>query len=360
MDDDCPAPDSRIYGAAEYILWWLRGATVPPLATAGSTTDPGIAGAFGQPSTVTVLGGGNSQTGGNSGGRFTLGAWLDPERLFAVEGDFFFLGQRTSSSAVASDGNINGTAVLARPFIQEGLLLPNAQMIALPGQAGAIALEQHTRFFGAEANLRAVAWEESGFRLDFLAGFRFLALDDSLAVGSAQVDVTGFNPLSSAASVDSFAARNRFYGGQFGATLEVNRGNWILTGTSKFAFGGTTETVTIDGGSVSVVGGVPGVSHTGLLAQPTNIGQFERTEFAFVPELGLSVGYRFTSRLTGYMGYTLIYDTSVVRAPSQINLVSAIPPTNGGPVPGQTQPAFHFASTDLWAQGLTFGLAFQY
>jgi hypothetical protein len=358
--DGCPPPSSRVYGSVEYILWWMRGVNLPPLATQGNILDPGIAGALGQPNTLVVIGDTNSQTGANSGGRFTLGGWLDSERLVGLEGDFFFLAQRRSSAGAASDGNLNGTAVLARPFIQEGLLLPNAQQIALPGQSGFIALEQQTRLFGAEANLRAVAWEEPGFRLDLLAGFRFLALDDSLIVGSAFTDLTGFAAISSAASFDSFSVRNRFYGGQLGATAEFHQGNWLVAGTAKFALGGTAQSVTINGGTLTTAAGATTASATGLLAQPTNINHYDRGAFAFVPELGIAAGYRLTERLSAYAGYTLLYDTNVVRAANQINLV-ANTPTLAGPLPaGQMQPAFQFHSTDFWAQGLTFGLAYRY
>src|SRR5947209_20342763 len=49
-------PGLRIWGTAEYLLWWVRRGNVPPLVVTGSATDP-FPGALEQPGTRVLFGG---------------------------------------------------------------------------------------------------------------------------------------------------------------------------------------------------------------------------------------------------------------------------------------------------------------
>src|SRR5438132_527200 len=68
-------PPGRFWVSAEYLYWWTKGMHVPPLVTAGSATDT-IPGALGQPGTRVLLGG-DIDSEGHSGARFSAGFWLN-------------------------------------------------------------------------------------------------------------------------------------------------------------------------------------------------------------------------------------------------------------------------------------------
>ena len=117
------------------------------------------------------------------------------------------------------------------------------------------------------------------------------------------------------------------------------------------------QIVLIDGVTSSTASGT---QRGGLLALPTNIGRYSRDSFAIVPELGLKVGYNFTDRLRGFVGYDVLYASNVVRPGDQVDTFvnsSFLPP---GPGVGAPLPRFQFRQTDFWAQGVSFGLEWRY
>src|SRR5207237_3203376 len=73
-DDGWKAPvwGSSFWAEADYLMWWYRGGSLPPLVTAGSPTDP-IPAALGQPGTVVLFGGGRAEPEWVPGGRLRLG-----------------------------------------------------------------------------------------------------------------------------------------------------------------------------------------------------------------------------------------------------------------------------------------------
>src|SRR5260370_218839 len=61
-------PNNRWYVSAEYLLWWFKGQSVPPLVTSGSLGDT-IPGALGAAGTEILFGGRDMENGAHSGGR---------------------------------------------------------------------------------------------------------------------------------------------------------------------------------------------------------------------------------------------------------------------------------------------------
>jgi hypothetical protein len=181
--------------------------------------------------------------------------------------------------------------------------------------------------------------------LDLIAGFRALGLDDDFDLSANRTVAVGDTMIQQAAH-DTFAARNRFYGGQIGAEGEWHCGRWSLGVTSKLALGNTSEKVHIAGGSS--INGIP--TSGGIFAQSTNSNAFHRDRFSLVPEFGVKLGYQLTDCLRATVGYNFIYWTDVARAANQIDPVLV----------GTGRPAFSFRSSDFWAQGLTVGLELRY
>src|SRR5262249_28784157 len=144
--------------------------------------------------------------------------------------------------------------------------------------------------------------------------------------------------------------------------------------TTKVALGRTYETVAVAGGQSFVIGTPAGMTMGsypfGLLTQPSNIGRRTHNDFAVVPEVGFNVGYQLTQHLKLFCGYNFLYWSRVVRAADQIDTVLDVetrpnpatgsPPFPIGPRQGmvQTRPVVPFRETDLWAQGINFGLQF--
>ena len=117
---------------------------------------------------------------------------------------------------------------------------------------------------------------------------------------------------------------------------------------SDLTVGGSTITTLPDGRSGTFVGG--------LLAQETNIGKYQRNQFAVLPELGVTVGYNLTCQLRATLGYTFIYWNNVLRAGDQIDSsLSQLPPE---PPTGTHEPAALMKTTDFSAQGLRAGVDF--
>jgi hypothetical protein len=103
---------------------------------------------------------------------------------------------------------------------------------------------------------------------------------------------------------------------------------------------------------------VSGTFEGGLLAQTTNIGTYEQNTFSIMPELGVTLSYDITCRLRASVGYTFLYWNNVARPGDQIDRnLAQLPPEP--PVPGGG-PAFAFRTTDFWAQGMNFGLAYTF
>src|SRR5205814_2326867 len=135
---------------------------------------------------------------------------------------------------------------------------------------------------------------------------------------------------------------NRFYGGQVGANAEVRRGRLSLEGRAKVALGVTNQTIDVNGfQTITTPAGVTSQFTGGLPALPTNIGHFTQNRFSVVPDVGVRVGYYLSDNVRVYVGYDLLYWSSVVRPGDQIDLVinaSQIPNFLPAGTPAPTPP----------------------
>ncbi len=358
-------PLDRLYGSAEYLLWTIKGSRFPPLVTTGLVQGGGVGGNLGGPGTFVLFGGSTADNEERSGGRFTLGYWLDDCQIYGLEGSYFFLGQRS----IGFNANSNTIPVLARPFFNVNAGMEDREVVAAPGLAtGSVGVSSSSRLWGWEANLRRNVCCGCCYRLDLLTGFRYLELDEGLRVTEdVQVLPNAPSPLAGDHFdvSDSFDTRNRFYGGQIGAAAEIRRGRWALGWNGKVALGDVRQVVNIEGSQLLVTpqGGVQRFQG-GLLALPSNIGEVTRDRFAVVPETGINLSYQVTPRLRLFVGYTFLYFSNVVRPGDQIDRaldVAQIPNVPSPPPPaGLIHPAVLFKSTDFWAQGVNFGVEFRY
>jgi hypothetical protein len=203
--------------------------------------------------------------------------------------------------------------------------------------------------------------------LPALGGFRFLRLEDEVTSGEQfqlSPTVPGFGG-NRVRLQDQFRTVNSFYGGQLGLEAGVQLGLLTIDFRGKIGLGqmhqvafvnGVTDVLRPDGSTFGF--------QAGLFALRSNLGRDQQDDLAFIPEVGLNVGLQLTRRLSLYAGYSFLWVSTVARAGEQMDPVvnvTQFPIRSGdGPLVGPARPAFNFAGTDFWAQGLDFGLELRY
>jgi len=354
-----PAPMSRWYASAEYLLWWLKGYEAPPLVSVGPVAGQGI---LGTPGTAAVFPDGDLENNPQSGGRFSLGYWLSPK--WAVEMSAFFIAPREGSYSANSAQYPN--SILGRPFFSVNQNAEFVEQIGNPGvYAGSIDIRYKTSLFGAELNLRRHLYQTCTTKIDLLVGLRYMYLKDDLQItenvqGLAQAP--RFFVGQQRSLVDNFETSNTFYGGQIGVAFERNWGRWTLTAQAKLAVGQTAMKSDISGG---VTGGTP-TQPGGLLALNSNIGSVQDNKLSYIPEINLNLGYDVTPSLRIFAGYSFLYWSHVARPGNQIDRSLdeyRIPDFTLGrnpPVTSETRPVHTVRNETFYAHGINVGLLYRW
>jgi hypothetical protein len=405
---------SRAYAHGEYLLWWIDGMDVPPLVT--TSTDPDDGGVLPNPglddnqSTVILYGADPILEDPRSGFRVLLGVWLDECNKQAIEGDYLFTGELEETFFASGE---DGDPIISRPFFDffppgpPANLPPqeNAEEVSSEDLDGSVTVNSTSSFQGAGIRLRhnlcrsgcpdigCGSCVDCGMGVDcglgvgcgagvgcgscvgggdyryvdFISGFRWYSLDESLSVTEDLiVDVeapgdTSFNG-TRIVVMDSFETDNDFYGGELGFDWGIERGRYSVNLLSKIAIGNNSQRVSINGSTQTFPPGVdppPAAEEGGLLALSSNIGDYERDRFSMIPELNVNVGYKLTQRLKLRVGYTILYWTNVLRPGDQINRQ-----INSTLLAGETpslpplSPLFEFNETNALVQGLNVGAEF--
>jgi hypothetical protein len=363
--DNTPAflRGDRFRFSAEYLMWWTNGYSVPPLLTTGPTASNGIPG---NPGVSTLFGNQDINNGFSSGLRTGFEWWFGPCQLWAFDGHFFFLAQNGQSANFGASG---GSPLLARPFFDLNAGAPSAELVAFPGFfSGGVNISSTTSLWGADINLRRKLCEGCNTYFDGMFGYRFLNLDEQIGITEQSAQLPPVNPalgVLSGTAFDRFRTTNQFSGGQLGAVLGCNKGNWSFEMRSTVALGETSSIVTINGGqSIVSTGGIASSTPGGLLALDSNSGRFSRNLFAVVPELNLNIGYNVCQCCRIYVGYDLLYWSAVLRPGNQIDPyldVNRIPNFPGSStVLASPHPIVPLSSRDFVAQGINFGLMFHW
>jgi hypothetical protein len=379
----------QFWASADYLLWWVKKAPLPPVVTTGAfdpnTFVPGVTpspGAIGTADTVFLRGGRGIDLGTFSGLQARSGYWFDDRRTVGVEAGAFLLERRSSSYTATSDAN--GVPLIKVPFfdtfggqeVGANVSFANDAANFFGGLAGSVSVVNTLRFWGADAAAAFNVYDNKIVRVDALVGLRYLDLDESVRV--LQTATPFGQPLlasflgndipvgATLTSQDNYHTRNQFYGGTVGGRVYVQVFEELgVSLLSRVGLGVTEQRSAVGGLSTLVMPGVPTMTaQGGTLALPSNSGIRRGSDFAVVPEVNLNVHYQVTSYLTATVGYNYLYWSSVVRPGDQIdhNVDSRQIPTGQNFVPGvaATSPATQFRRTDFWANGVNFGLAFQF
>jgi hypothetical protein len=340
----------QLYGRVEYLMWFLKGADMPPLVTGGRT------GVLGAPGTRVLFGGSDVRQGLRSGARFTGGYWFDPERTVAVEASLFFLGRQDVNYYMSSAGRSGG--LLARPFFDLNTRSSAVRLLASPGErAGAVQVGLDTCLWGKDVSLVANYCDLPGFRFNVLAGARFVELEEDLRIQDATVTLAA--PRTSSASSDQILTNQKFFGPQVGAAFEWRFCRWMLEGSAKVGLGVYHQQADVTGLTLNAADGGFTARPGGLLALPSNSGNHERTRFGMVTDLGMNLGYQLTDNIRIFAGYNFLLMPASLRAGSQIDPVINTTQFNGR-LQGAARPAYVFRTSNFMAHGTNFGLEFRY
>jgi hypothetical protein len=394
------------WGGVEALGWWERKQPLPAnLVTTGLPTDA-RPGALGQRNTLVVPGAADMDFGIFAGLRLFGGAWVDPHGILGLDASGFVLEQRSDKFGVSSTPD--GNPLLGLRHLDPGRPREDAFVISAPlapgttagPVSGGVTIRSDSQLWGGDANvLHAFFWSRD-FRLVGLAGFRYLELDENLAIltqraarGSSMVTFLGksFAAPASEQTDDEFHGRNEFFGGQLGLRGEYFCDHFFLVASTKLALGETYEVLDVVGISTLapppvavsmprqppvLPGGIPATPRPhlrrvtpqtvagGLYALGTNSGHFANPAFGVAPEGQLQAGVLLTRWMRVTAGCDVLYWSRVFRPGDQVDLT-----VNRQQVPTDPKYKADTAATSprplanpsaFWAEGVTLGLEFNF
>lgn len=353
----------------DYLLWFIR--TMPsgalPLVTASTTGPRGAIGG----TTSTVFGAQDIQLNPSSGGRFDLEYWWPRNRRIGSEFIGTVLEARTQTFIAGF-----GTQMVARPVIDGTTGVPTSLTIAAPGYArGGVQIDASSQLWGFEYNGKYKFWCDENKEVQFLAGFRYLELAESLAIAQRSIFVAGVGsffygvPFANPTEIDVadvFETRNQYYLGQLGLLGKWRHNRWTASLAGKIGIGGAHETLVINGNStlIQTPTSAPNTVPGGLLALSGNIGRYHGDPFVWVPEAAFQIGYRFFNHTELFLGYQFTYISQVLRPADQIDFAvspNQVPTSSSFGFPGGVNhPTTILKQADFWVQGINFGLRITY
>lgn len=363
-------PKPRFWGGLEYMnMWENNGPMDIPLVTQNS--DFTALGALGETGTHIIYGNGSGRDinyGSISGGRVTLGGWIDEDNLFGLEFSGFLLEKKYTNFETSSPGG--EFPIVAVPYhatqpVNEQTAV-SGNSLFLTNNPTNISVNTSSQLWSAELNLVYNLATISRYPLQALAGFRYMSLEETLSLNNTIFDTSGLTPSNGVTSfTDDFQTQNNFYGFQLGLRSKSVAPNGItLDVTAKVALGENAEVIDITGNTM-ITNDALGIGvetlNSGIFAQPTNAGSFNRNTFAVLPEVQIKVGYMITPNVHPYIGYDVMYLNKVVRPGEQINnninstespaLSDGATSVTGSFSPGKPT----FKNTNFWIQGVVVG-----
>lgn len=361
---------TRLWFQAEYLLWWIRPGSLPPIA--GTAPTSLVATGMLPPDAIEPLFGGfgnNLDYHEQSGLRLSLGGWLDCNQEWGLDASYFQLEQKTAGGTFSSSGDPVIGPVFFDPNTNTRNLilssLPNFTSGPLAGlpRTAVIEASANNRLWGAEANVRKqIGSVFFADHLDFLVGFRHLQFGEGVGIVTDSVSGPGSVEPTTLHIEDHLGVLNQFYGPQIGLASHTQVGKWSFDAIGKLALGDMHEISNING-STLLTTPTTIASNTGVLAEPTNIGRPTRDRFSVVPELTFNVGYQVIENVRVTMGYNFLYISSLMRAGDLVDGVDARQVrslSTFDPTAQVVHPQFQQHDSRFWAQGLNFGIEVRY
>jgi hypothetical protein len=336
---------------------------VPPLVTTSPAGTPRAqAGVLGADGTTILYGSDRINADAHFGGRFGLG-YMNPDASWPIgfEGNFFQLAT-TTTHFTSPDGD----TIVARPFFDPSAGRQDALLVNFPGAlSGSTQINTTSWLLGAEALVRENFYLSPRFRIDGLAGYRFLNLREQLHITDniTSIDPASTVPVGTSVLVnDNFESINYFNGAEVGLAAIWGSGPLSVEGIVKLAVGGTNHRLSINGFTTTtpVGGAAPTITVGGLLTQPSNIGRSNGSDWGVVPEGALNVRWDLNTHIRFTAGYTFLWWDSVVRPGDQIDTVVNRTGLSGATPTGEVRPVLQTTTSGIWVQGIQVGLTYSF
>jgi hypothetical protein len=343
----------------EYLYWYPRKSSLPPLVTQGNTAQatPGV---LSDPRNRILLQNNQLEDDQLQGLRLTFGIGLDASNQWSFLFSAFSLEEGGKTLGFGIPANQTTSVVLARPFFNTATGTEDAVVFASTGSlAGALQVSQKRRFYGGDMDLRYEYLCSDLTRIHLITGIKLLFLEESLNFGVA---TNNLNSGVQTLQAESLAAKNRFYGGNVGASWEQRLGPVFFLTTAKVAVGAVDVNPTFSAYTLTAnpSGTMTLAQGQGLFVSPATAGTSRTTKFAVAPELNFKVGFDFNEYVRLSVGYTFVGLTGVARSGDLIN-------RNLDPAaltrPAQVRdPAVqaNVPTSMFWAQGLDVSLRFSF
>ncbi|MEZ6134434.1 MAG: BBP7 family outer membrane beta-barrel protein [Pirellulaceae bacterium] len=349
--------------SAESLLWFAGNQRSPVLAT---TSAQGVLPVSGEPGVTDAFGGGAGLDAGLLPGfRLSGGTYFGDCDKIGVGGRAFGI----FSNANEYNATSGGVPSLGIPFFNvAGQPNPfnDAYLVAFtsgggtPVSEGSIDIRSDLDMIGAEGSLYLLLGRSANHRVDLVGGYTFNKLKNSVSVHTQSIDRFTGNLIPDGTVFDTndlFATENVFNGGHIGLLSTVVRSRLSLSTLSKVSFGNMRQSGAITGTTDQDDGTTAQTFMGGLFAQQSNIGTFSRDTFAFIPELGVKLGYSFRPNVQLTAGYTFMMWSSVGMAGDQIDSSLDLTQVNGA---AGARPMPLFRDTTFWMQGVDLGLNWTY
>ncbi|MBL8824753.1 MAG: BBP7 family outer membrane beta-barrel protein [Planctomycetia bacterium] len=369
------------YGSLDFVLFSVTPDKAPALVITGPQNTTSILDG------TVVYGGSDLPTDTMLGGRVSMGVWFNRRQSWGMFGSFF----TTQDQAMHYQaGSADGSTFYARPFFNTSTVNFNGtprvpaedleQVSQLgtalrPALGGFVNIDRTSKLRGADLNFRFnlcnnfPPCRRTHWNIDGYAGVKYLGFDETLNI-TENINVLNDFVIDPNTTLlqgtqffvqDRFSTQNAFIGGNIGLISEARMGRFFIEMRTGIALGGTQQTVTI-GGNTQVTtpnGQTTGLLTGGLLAQESNIGTNTRSQFSYVPELGLKLGLQVTDHLRVFAGYEMMYWSNVVRPGQQIDrsVNASQLPQFPGPTSGEVRPLFNYQTSNLWISGFSAGVS---
>ncbi|MEY4178071.1 MAG: hypothetical protein RLY70_1645 [Planctomycetota bacterium] len=309
--------------SGEYLMWWRKGVDLPTMASTGPLDQQGVSTLYGD------------QTVGDQarpGGRLSLGWAGGPHQRQGFFARVYFM--ETGTSDYSSNDTENPG--LSRPFLDLSGNLPEPNALLVDS----LHVRTESDFVGGDIMMRQMIHLSPLARVDFLLGYQFARIDESLRIDSLANNVFELT--------DHFATANEFHGGALGLQFIYDRPGVRLDMLAKVGLGSMQQEIVLAGSSSSD-------PQAGLLVQASNRGRYTHSEFMAIPEFGATLTWAVAPSIEFSLGYSLLYFPGVVQAASGIDSQLAVDLNPNG-----SRPRFVFHDSEYWIHGLNLGLSWRY
>lgn len=359
----CGCGQSNRWFNAETLLWFSKNISSPALVNNSPFgVDPVTGGAGVQ----SVFGGREGiDFGLLPGFRLSGGTYLGSGQKVGIGGRGYGLFESSQSFSQASNGTGGvGNPSIGLPFYNLFLNQEDAFLVAFRDNVGAdkegtVRANSDLDMYGADGSLYLLLARSEGIRMDMLGGYTYNLLRNSIGVESVSTSFRFPTNGTVTTTNDLFATENVFNGGHLGVLSSVVKSRVSFSTLAKIAFGSMRQTSTVRG--FSIVRDAIGNEQTlgaGILTQPSNIGVTTRDTFAFIPELGIKLGFAACENVQLTVGYTVMMWSGVAMAGDQID--NTVDPTQLTLGNAGTRPNSLLNESAFWMQGVDLGLNFAF